>query len=229
MTMLFPTFLKLQGRRVLLVGGGPVAAGKLRGLIDAGADVTVVAPAILPEIAAAPVTTGLRPFRASDLDGVSFVVAAAPPDVNREVAAAAHARGIFVNAVDDVESASAYAGAVLRRAGVTIAISTDGEAPALAGLVREALEALLPEELDRWMECARASRREWLEKKVPMSERRPLLLEALNTLYAGRAASLPAKAGSHEGNVGAEAGSYEGNVRAEAGSHKTELVAGEVR
>ena len=134
--MLFPTFLKLEGRRVLLVGGGPVAAGKLRGLLDAGAEVSVVAPAILLEIAGAPVNTALRPFRLSDLDGVSFVVAAAPPGVNREVAAAAHARGLFVNAVDDVESASAYAGAVVRRAGVTIAISTDGEAPALAGLAR---------------------------------------------------------------------------------------------
>jgi uroporphyrin-III C-methyltransferase / precorrin-2 dehydrogenase / sirohydrochlorin ferrochelatase len=192
MTMLFPTFLKLQGRRVLLVGGGPVAAGKLRGLIEAGADVTVVAPAIVLEIAAAPVTTALRPFQPSDVDGVSFVVAAAPPAVNREVATAAHARGIFVNAVDDIESASAYAGAVLRRAGVTIAISTDGEAPALAGLVREALEAVLPEELDGWMACARAARREWLDKKVPMDQRRPLLLEALNTLYEERRVAAPA-------------------------------------
>ena len=91
--MLFPTFLKLQGRRVLLVGGGPVAAGKLRGLLEAGADVTVVAPAIVQEIAAARVTTAIRRFQVSDLDGVSFVVAAAPPDVNREVAAAAQARG----------------------------------------------------------------------------------------------------------------------------------------
>ena len=186
MNMLFPTFLKLQGRRVLLVGGGPVAAGKLRGLLDAGADVTVVAPAILLEIAAAPVTTALRPFRPADLDGVSFVVAAAPPAVNREVATAAHARGLFVNAVDDLDSASAYAGAVFRRAGVTVAISTEGEAPALAGLVREALEALLPDELDRWMDCARASRREWLAGKGPMSERRPLLLDALNALYDER-------------------------------------------
>ena len=184
--MLFPTFLKLQGRRVLLVGGGPVAAGKLRGLLEAGADVTVVAPAIVLEIAAAPVTTATRRFQVSDLDGVSFVVAAAPPDVNREVAGAAQARGIFVNAVDDVESASAYAGAVVRRAGVTIAISTEGDAPALAGLVREALEALLPDDLDKWMETARASRREWLERKVPMAERRPLLLEALNALYVER-------------------------------------------
>lgn len=195
MTMLFPTFLKLEGRRVLLVGGGPVAAGKLRGLLDAGAAVTVVAPQVLPEISGETVDIELRAFRHSDLDGVSFVVAAAPPDVNRDVAAAAHARGLFVNAVDDVASASAYAGAVVRRAGVTIAISTDGEAPALAGLVREALETLLPEELDRWMDCARAARRDWLERKVPMAERRPLLLDALNALYADRHTAVAAGGG----------------------------------
>jgi uroporphyrin-III C-methyltransferase/precorrin-2 dehydrogenase/sirohydrochlorin ferrochelatase len=186
--MLFPTFLKLGGRRVLVVGGGPVAAGKLRGLLEAQAVVKVVAPAIVPEIAAAPVETVVRPFQPSDLDGVCFVVAAAPADVNREVAAAADERGVFVNAVDDVESASAYAGAVLRRAGVTIAISTDGEAPALAGLVREALEALLPDDLEDWMACARHARRQWLDDGVPMAERRPLLLAALNALYEERAA-----------------------------------------
>ena len=184
--MLFPTFLKLGGRTVLLVGAGPVAAGKLRGLIDAGATVKVVAPTVVLDIAVAPVEIALRPFEESDLEGVSFVVAAAPPEVNRHVAATAHARGLFVNAVDDIESASAYAGAVFRRAGMTVAISTDGEAPALAGLVREALETLLPEDLDRWMECARESRRHWLGNGVPMADRRPMLLEALNALYGER-------------------------------------------
>ena len=188
--MLFPTFLKLNGRQVLLVGGGPVASSKLRSLLDAGASVRVVAPTILLDIASAPVETIKRPFQPSDLDGVFFVVAAAPPEVNRAVAAAAHARGIFVNAVDDVESASAYAGAVLRRAGVTIAISTEGDAPALAGLVREALEQLLPEDLEDWMACARDARRQWLADGVPMAERRPLLLEALNNIYERRAAAL---------------------------------------
>ena len=190
--MLFPTFLKLGGRIVLMVGAGPVAAGKLRGLLDAGATVKVVAPAVLPEVAAAPVAIAMRPFEESDLDGVSFVVAAAPPEVNRRVAAAAHARGLFVNAVDDVESASAYAGAVFRRAGVTVAISTDGEAPALAGLVREALETLLPDDLERWMDCARESRRHWLDTGVPMAERRPMLLAALNALYEERSAGAAA-------------------------------------
>jgi uroporphyrin-III C-methyltransferase/precorrin-2 dehydrogenase/sirohydrochlorin ferrochelatase len=183
---LFPVFLKLAGRRVLVVGGGQVAAGKLRALIDAGADVTVVAPHVVDAIGSAPVTVIRREFIPSDVEGAAFVVAAAPPDVNRVVARAAEARGLFVNAVDDVASASAYAGAIVRRAGVTLAISTDGAAPALAGLLREALEAVLPDDLDRWMTCAEDARREWLARGVPMGERRPLLLDALLELYDRR-------------------------------------------
>jgi uroporphyrin-III C-methyltransferase / precorrin-2 dehydrogenase / sirohydrochlorin ferrochelatase len=181
----FPVFLKLEGRQVLVVGAGPVAAGKLRPLVDAGARVTVVAPTVVDEIAAmgSQIAILRRPFEPGDVDGMWYVVAAAPPEVNSAVARAAESRCLFVNAVDDLESASAYAGAMVQKAGVTIALSTDGEAPALAGLVREALEALLPEELDRWMACAQSARREWLAQRVPMSERRPLLLQALNELY----------------------------------------------
>jgi uroporphyrin-III C-methyltransferase / precorrin-2 dehydrogenase / sirohydrochlorin ferrochelatase len=187
----FPVFLKLERRRVLVVGAGPVAAGKLRPLIDAGARVTVVAPDVVPEIAAlAPaIEIQRRPFADADLDGVWYVVAAAPPEVNRVVARGADARRLFVNAVDDMENASAYLGAIVQRAGVTVALSTDGEAPALVGLMREALEQLLPDDLERWMAAAQAARREWLAEGVPMAERRPLLLQALNRLYAARAAA----------------------------------------
>jgi siroheme synthase-like protein len=186
---IFPVFLKLAGRRVLVVGGGPVAAGKLQALLDAEADVTVVAPETVDAITAAPVRLERRAFQESDVEGVWYVVAAAPPEVNRAVAAAAHARGVFVNAVDDIENASAYAGAVLRRAGVTIALSSDGEAPALVGLIREALEEVLPEELETWMATAREERQRWLEERVPMEQRRPLLLEALQNLYERRSLS----------------------------------------
>ena len=184
----FPVFLKLEGRRVLVVGGGPVAAGKLRALLSAGARITVVAPDVVPEIEAlAREGAGLeivrRGFVESDLDGVWYVVAAAPPDVNRVVSRAAEARTLFVNAVDDMENATAYLGAIVQRAGVTIALSTDGEAPALAGLMREALELVLPDELDQWMALSKDERRKWLAARVPMEERRPLLLEALNKLY----------------------------------------------
>jgi uroporphyrin-III C-methyltransferase / precorrin-2 dehydrogenase / sirohydrochlorin ferrochelatase len=184
----FPVFLKLAGRRVVVVGGGPVAASKLRALLDADAQVTVIAPEVVSEIAALESRAGnleviRRPFEPADLDQTFYVVAAAPPDVNRAVAREAASRGLFVNAVDDMENASAYAGAIVQRAGVTIALSTDGEAPALAGLMREALEELLPDDLDQWMACAREARQKWLAEGVPMAERRPLLLQALNALY----------------------------------------------
>jgi siroheme synthase-like protein len=185
----FPVFLKLAGRRVVVVGGGPVAASKLRSLVDAEASVTVIAPEVVEAIASAPVDVVRRPFRAEDLDGAWYVVAAAPPEVNRAVAAAAHERNLFVNAVDDLENASAYLGAVLRRAGVTIALSTDGEAPALVGLMREALEAVLPDDLETWMETARDARRQWLAEGIPMEQRRPLLLAALDELYEKRRAA----------------------------------------
>jgi siroheme synthase-like protein len=185
----FPAFLKLEGRRVLVVGGGPVAAGKLRALLDAGARITLVAPDVVDAIAdlASEIHIVRRPFELSDVDGAWYVVAAGPPEVNRAVAQAAEARCLFVNAVDDVESASAYAGAVVQRAGLTVALSTDGEAPALAGLLREALETMLPDDLDAWMACARDARRAWLAQGVPMAERRPMLLKALNELYEVRA------------------------------------------
>jgi uroporphyrin-III C-methyltransferase/precorrin-2 dehydrogenase/sirohydrochlorin ferrochelatase len=183
---MFPVFLKLAGKRVVLVGGGPVASTKLEALLAAGADVTVVAPEIRPEIERQPVTIARRPFDDSDLDGAWYVVAAAPPDVNRQVGAAAEARHIFVNAVDDLAHATAYLGGVVRRDGVTIAISTDGRAPALAGLLREALDAWLPGELEEWVVAADGARRAWRADGVPMERRRPLLLETLNSLYETR-------------------------------------------
>ena len=151
---LFPAFLKLRGRRVVVVGGGPVAASKLASLQSAGADL--------------------------------LVVAAAPPEVNRLVAAEAERRQVFVNAVDDPENASVYLGGVVRRDGVTLAISTDGAAPALAGLLREALDFMLPADLSRWNERARDIRGSWRARGVPMDARRPELLEALNALYDAR-------------------------------------------
>src|SRR5438270_7580425 len=136
--MLYPAFLKLDGLPVVIVGGGTVAASKLDGLLAAGARVTVIAPHVHPEIRAR-ATVLETVFRPAHLAGARWVVAAATPEVNREVAAAAAARGIFVNAVDDPEVATAYLGGVIRRGNVEIAISTGGTAPALAALLREAL------------------------------------------------------------------------------------------
>ena len=186
-TPLFPAFLKLTGRRVLVVGGGPVAASKLAALTDAGADIVVVAPEMVPEIRTAEAELVKRRFQPTDLDDAWMVVAAAPPEVNRDVAREAEARQLFVNAVDDPPNATVYLGGVVRRGGVTVAISTDGQAPALAGLIRQALEALLPEkDVARWLSTAQEQRRQWMANEVPMDERRPLLLRALAGLYKDR-------------------------------------------
>jgi uroporphyrin-III C-methyltransferase / precorrin-2 dehydrogenase / sirohydrochlorin ferrochelatase len=186
MTNLFPAFLKLEARRVVVVGGGRVAASKLDALLDAGADVTVVAPAIIPEIKKRRVTTIERAFVDGDLDGAWWVVAAAPPEVNRAVGVAAASRRVFVNAVDDPRHATAYLGGVVRRDDVTVAISTNGRAPALAGLMREALEAWLPADLARWLATSDDARRHWKSDGTPMEQRRRLLLDLLNNIYRTR-------------------------------------------
>jgi uroporphyrin-III C-methyltransferase / precorrin-2 dehydrogenase / sirohydrochlorin ferrochelatase len=165
---LLPLFVKLAGRRVVLVGTGPVAAAKVDALVRAGADLQVVDP---------------EAFQPADLDGAWLVVSAASGAVNQRVAEAAESRQIFVNAVDDPPNASAYLGGVIRRSGVTIAISTSGDAPALAGVLREGIDALLPEDLDRWTASARDLRKTWKADGVPMEERRPQLIDALKALY----------------------------------------------
>jgi siroheme synthase-like protein len=185
----YPVFLRLEGRRVVVVGGGRVAAAKLPALLESGAGVTVVAPAIRDELRVPGVASIERDFEPGDLDRASFVVAAAPPEVNRAVAAAAEARGLFVNAVDDATNASALLGGVVRRGGVTVAVSTGGRAPALAGLLREALEAVLPQDLDAWVVLGERVRAEWKQRGIPMPNRRPLLLRALQELYAAKEAS----------------------------------------
>lgn len=181
---LYPVFLKLAGRKVVVVGGGPVAAAKVTALMGTGASLTVVAPEIVPEIRRSGSTLIERGFVPRDLDNAWLAVAAGPPEVNRSVRAAAEERRIFVNAVDDPASASAYLGGVLRRGGITIAVSTQGHAPALAGLLREALDALLPEEIDAWVTEAQALRVRQRSAGVPLAARRPALLQALNRLYA---------------------------------------------
>lgn len=186
---LHPAFLKLAGRTVVLIGGGVVAAAKLNSLLSTGARVVVVAPAVVPAIERlatahnGAITIVRRGFRPSDLDAAWFAVAAATPAVNRRVARAAEARRVFVNAVDDPDCATVYAAGVVRRAGVTVAISTGGRAPALAGLLRQALETLLPADLDRWVATATRLRPDWKARGVSLVDRRPLLLRALNRLY----------------------------------------------
>ncbi|AKU93466.1 Siroheme synthase / Precorrin-2 oxidase [Labilithrix luteola] len=176
-------FLLLEGKRVLVVGGGPVAAAKARELHAHGAHVVVVAPDVVADLEAVAAELHRRPFVPQDVEGAYLVIAAAPPPVNREVRHVADQRAVFVVAVDDVASCTAYGAARLERGGLTIAISSSGTAPALVALLRRALEAVIPDDVERWREVAENARSSWKAAGIPIEERRPILLRALDALY----------------------------------------------
>lgn len=178
----YPIFLRLAGRRVLIVGGGTVAARKVLSLHQSGARVCVVAPdaeADIQQLARdAQIEWRRRPFEDADVDGAWLIVAAtSDAAVQRRVAGAAEAQRIFVIAVDDVANSTAYSGAVVRRLPFTIAISSSGATPALTRLVREIVERVLPPE--DWIEHAKRLRAQWLERGTPAGERFGELLREL--------------------------------------------------
>lgn len=183
---LYPLFLRLAERPVLVVGGGPVAAEKARHLVAAGAKVYVVAPELSPALRGLPVVMHERAFVADDIDGAWLVVAAAPPTVNRQVQVAAEARQRFVLAVDDREAGSAYAAATFERGGVTVALSSGGRAPALVAVLRRALEALISDDdVSAWMALAESLRTTWRASGKPLGERRRALIDAIAGLRQG--------------------------------------------
>ncbi len=152
-----PIFLKLDGRTVVVVGGGAIAEGKLGALLDAGADVCVVAPEVTPQIAewarAGRLRWKARRFEAGDLEGSHLAIAAtAAAGVNDAVYREAEARGILCNAVDDNKNCHFYSGAVVKRGDLQIAISTNGKSPALAQRIRRELEREYGEEYAAWLD-----------------------------------------------------------------------------
>jgi len=175
---LFPLFLRLEGRRVLVVGGGPVALAKARELHAHGARIDVVAPSVVPDLERI-ARVERRAFVPDDVDGVWLVVAAAPPEVNRAVREVADARATFLVAVDDVASCSAFGAARFVRGGITVALSSAGRAPALVALLRRALERLVPDELEEWTRIAERERAVWKAEGTPMEDRRARLLDVL--------------------------------------------------
>ncbi len=165
---LFPLFPDLRGRRVLVVGGGAVARRKVEALLDAGARVVVGAPALEPTLAEWKADARIEhldgTFEAHWLDDAWLAIAATDEAAtNRAVVAAADARRIFSNAVDDAELSRFHMPARVERGPLQIAISSGGGAPMLARLIREQLElqfdesfAALAELLTRHREHIRA-------------------------------------------------------------------------
>jgi siroheme synthase-like protein len=160
---LFPIFVKLRGRLVVIVGGGEIAAGKIDGLLRAGANVRVVAPevnaALRKLIGRGMVEWVAREFRVQDLAGATLAIAAtSAPGVNAAVYREAEARGTLCNAVDDIENCHFYYGSIVQRGDLQIAISTNGKSPALAQRLRQELEQQFGPEYEVWLEWLGAAR-----------------------------------------------------------------------
>jgi precorrin-2 dehydrogenase/sirohydrochlorin ferrochelatase len=180
---LLPIFLKLRGRRVLVVGGGNVAESKIESLLLADADVVVVAPELnanVSELArAGKIVWRQKSFDPADLNGIFLVIAATNvPEVNHLVYRLAEERSILCNAVDDPEHCHFYYGAVVRRGPLQIAISTDGLSPALAQRLRRELEQQFGPEYEAWLEYLGAMR-DLIRASTPDEQRRKEQLHEL--------------------------------------------------
>ncbi|HKY77697.1 MAG TPA: bifunctional precorrin-2 dehydrogenase/sirohydrochlorin ferrochelatase [Acidimicrobiia bacterium] len=147
-TTTYPVSLTLDGRRVLVVGGGKVATRRVADLLEAGARVEIVAPTVSQEIAAwadqEKVKVALRPFEGGDVTGAWLCVAATDdPAVNRAVVVAAEREHCFVSSAGDGVASSARPMSVLRRGDLEVAVGTSGRAPAAAVWVRQQLATLV--------------------------------------------------------------------------------------
>ncbi len=168
-----PIGLRIEGRPILVVGAGPIAARKAAAYIDRGAAVTVVAPEHGPAMNRLAVAARrFRNFTPTDLDGMWLVVTATgTPAVDHQVFKAAEARQIWCNSADDPANCSAILPAVARRDSITVAVHTGGASPAVASWLRRRVEELLDRDTLAVAEIAarvRASvRRAGLRTEVP--------------------------------------------------------------
>ena len=178
---LFPMFVDLKDKTVLIAGGGSVALRKLQKLTPYGVSPTVVAPDILPELAAVPgVKLHRRTFRPSDLHPRPVLVIAATNDrkVNRSISMLCKKRHIPVNVADDPALCSFVFPALVQRGEFSAGISTGGASPTAAVYFKERLTELLPENLEELLVWLR-SKRQAIKASIPEPERRAAFLRRL--------------------------------------------------
>lgn len=177
---LFPAFLKLSGRRCLVIGAGRVAEEKIESLLRADAEIRVVAPAATDRVrawsSAGKIQWDVRKFRSSDLKDIFLAVAAtSSPALHARIFREARRRGVLCNVVDDPAHCDFYYGSVVRRGSLQIAISTGGHSPALAQRLRKQIEREFSNEYERWIEELGAARRKLFKKPISAELRRALL------------------------------------------------------
>src|SRR5215469_6678887 len=180
---LYPIFLKLEGRKVLIVGGGKIAEEKIYAVLRSATDVTVVAPRITSRIRdwveAGLVRHVADEYQPGQTREYFLVIACTDSEsVNRKIYGEAQQAGVLCNAVDDPGYCDFYAPAVVHRGDFQIAISTGGHSPALAQRVRKRLEKQYGPEYESWIGWL-GRMREGIIQALPRSQRRKELLHLL--------------------------------------------------
>ena len=174
---LFPMFLKLSGRPCLVVGAGSIAESKISSLLDAHADVRVVAPKATPKVRSwadsRRIAWQMGRFQSSDLENMFLVVAAtSSTELHEEIFREATKRGVLCNIVDVPDLCDFYYPSVVQRGALQIAISTSGQSPALAQRLRKELEEQFGPEYEQWLEELGKSRGELQSKHLDPDERK---------------------------------------------------------
>lgn len=177
---LFPAFLKLDGRSVLVVGAGKVGEQKIEGLLSTGARITVVArevgPAVQEWARAGRLTLHERAFELADLDGAFLaIVATQSRDLNEFIYREAQRRNVLCNVVDVPELCDFFYPAVVRRGDLQIAISTSGQSPSLAQRIRKQLEQQFGPNYALWVEELGRTRKLILASGLPHETKQDLL------------------------------------------------------
>lgn len=198
-----PIFCRLGNKPVLLVGGGEVAERKARLLLDAGAHLTVVAPELDPELAELAANGSIEwlagEFAPQQLAGKWLVVAATDRrEVNALVYQSANQARIFANVVDDPKRSSFIMPSIIDRSPLMVAISSGGKAPVLARLLREKLEALLPQHLGAVATFAGSLRERVKARFASMGERRRFWERLLGADRLGQALARGDHASAHQ-------------------------------
>ena len=198
-----PIFCRLDNKPVLLVGGGEVAERKARLLLDAGAQLTVVAPELDPELAELAANGSIEwlagEFAPAQLAGKWLVVAATDRrEVNALVYQSANQARIFANVVDDPKRSSFIMPSIIDRSPLMVAISSGGKAPVLARLLREKLEALLPQHLGAVAAFAGSLRERVKARFASMGERRRFWERLLGADRLGQALARGDGASAHQ-------------------------------